>query len=806
MKRVISLKRKKKYLKKIKYLLVIIGFIGGILGIKMVNAGINDSKMEKNRMEGIYAVTKINGVDRIFYLNMYTLSGRIAYCIEIGVDMDTDIYNSTYDFSISNLSSSQINYIKNISYFGYGYAGHSDYRYYMAAQELIWEYLSGVSIEWTNELSVDGTRIDIETYKNSILRYINAYNKGVNLRGYTKDRKINIGSDLVLTDFNNNLKYYEIVSSEHIDSKIVGNLIDFSFDDDYVGMDSVFLRRKRIYNYDSLLYYQGVSQKLISNGNIDDKIELSFNIIGMNISFLIVDNSGIKNNNQYNFEGIEYEFVNENGEVLEVLKVDEFGKILVSNLPYSKKYCIRQTKTNEAYRLNDDNYCFEFNENTGVIYLEVEPILSDLELLKLYGDNDDLKEEEGALFDIYNLDGSLYDSVKTDEKGIAKLKLPYGEYIIKQISGKDGYYMSSDFEVDAKGEKELKYTLVNEFVKTNLVINSKNSDEDIIVSDSDIYYKIKDKNSGNYLVVDGVSEFQNIDGKVLIPEKLGYGKYVIEVINKSMDYKEVVKVLEIVIDDTNSFNLIGGELYLEVDFLYELTLGNVKIITSKEKFISKDSSYYYEYVRDGEVKLKLLADEDIIVNNKVVYKNGSEVIGIKTDAKGEYIIDKIYMGSYCIVDEFDNKECFVVDTEDVIEVELKKNLKKGSVNIHNVSNKLDDIEDSVIELYDKDNNLIFIGITNEEGLIRVNDLIYGDYCLSQKSINNKYIINDDKVCFSINNSELLDVEIVNESLSKKLIEIPNTFSSKQNINRLVVVILVIIGGILYKVKGSNSCK
>lgn len=791
---------KKNLFRKLIYLLIILGCFFGIVGITMVNAGSNDSKLEKNRKEGIYAVTKINGVDRIFYLNMYTLNDRISYCIEIGVDMDTDIYNSTYDFSISNLTDSQVSYIKNISYFGYGYTGHSDYRYYMAAQELIWEYLSGVSVEWTNELSVDGERINIDTYKNSILRNINVYNKGLDLRGYVKDKKVTIGSEFILTDFNGNLKYYEVDSSKHIKVRLAGNILDFDFSSDYVGKESIYLKRKRIYNYDSLLYYHGVSQKLISSGNVMDSIELSFNIIGMNISMSVVDNSGIKSNNQYNFEGIEYEFVDDKGNVLEVLKVDDFGKLMVSNLPYGNNYCVRQIKTNKAYKLNEKDYCFNFNENTEVIYLEVEPVLSEIEFLKLYGDDGELSVEEGALFNIYNLDGSLYESLKTDSNGVIKFKLPYGEYRVKQISGIKGYKMVDEFFIDVRDEKNSKYTLINDFVKANLVINSKSINDEVI-NDSNIYYRIKNSVTGKYLVIDEINEFQNLNGKVLFLDKLGYGTYIIEVVNKSDDFVEVISKKEIIINRDSQFNLIDGELVFEVDFLYELIFGKIKIITSKEKFISNDGSFYYEVDRAFNVELKLVANEDIVVNNEIIYKKGDIVSNIVTDSNGEVVVDKVYMGNYCVVDNFDNKECFNINEQDMVEVELIERLKKGMINIHNISNKLDNVSGSVMEVFDEEGDKIFTGITNEDGVIKIDNLKYGDYCLVQKKVDNKYIINDDKICFSINDNKGSKVEIVNIEGSNKMIRIPNTFSNKKIRKKLLVVILFILGGILYKNSG-----
>ena len=54
----------------------------------------------------------------------------------------------------------------------------------MASQELIWEYLSNAEVEWTNEMKVDGDRINIDEYKSDILelksKYDNILNPGRN--------------------------------------------------------------------------------------------------------------------------------------------------------------------------------------------------------------------------------------------------------------------------------------------------------------------------------------------------------------------------------------------------------------------------------------------------------------------------------------------------------------------------------------------------------------------------------------------------------------------------------------------------
>ena len=130
-----------------------------------VNSEMNDSLLERNRIDDIYARVIIDGKARIFYLNMYEMNGRIAYCIDLGVDITTSIYHSTNDFSSSHLTSEQIDYIKKVSYFGYGYEGHNDYRYYMASQEIIWEYLNNNEVEWISDLTNDGEKINTIKYE-----------------------------------------------------------------------------------------------------------------------------------------------------------------------------------------------------------------------------------------------------------------------------------------------------------------------------------------------------------------------------------------------------------------------------------------------------------------------------------------------------------------------------------------------------------------------------------------------------------------------------------------------------------------
>lgn len=784
--------KKKKLGKNLKRLIILFFVFGmGVIGINLVKAGGNDSSMLKNRVEGVYAVTKLNGTDRIFHLNMYTMNGRVAYCIEIGVDIDTAIYNSTYDFSISNLSEQQIKYIRNLSYFGYGYEGHKDYRYYMATQELIWEYLNDIDVSWTNELNVDGEKININNYKQEITSLVNGYNQQLKFAGYNRGGNVIIGERRSFMVSGGSLAYYEILPGEHYTASIDGRTLTIDFGTDYLGYEFVYLIKKKFYGYDSLLYYKGESQKLISNGDIDERVGLLFNIIGRNITFLIVDNSGIKSNNQNDFKGISYELSLGDDKVYELNENDN-GKISFEDGVFGN-YCVKQISTNDAYELNDEEICFEFNENfDDVVYLEVNPVLYDLQILKLYGKSNDLQVEEGVIFDIYNYDGSLYERVITDDSGMINMKIPYGKYFVKQISGKSGYEMVEDFEVLAIGDnKELKYTLVDKSVLVDLIINSRDVENNLI-RDNDIIYKIVNVETNEYVKIDGKSEFRNNDGKVLV-EDIEYGNYVVEIIDNSLDYERIIDKIEVYINDDSDFKFHNGKLEMEVDANYSLVKGGVKIRAYEEIFVSNEGSFYYKYVNDGGSKFDLVSDENIMVNGEIIYKKGDKILDIVTNDNGEYVIGDLYRGKYVLISEYGVKKEFYINNKVIVDVEFKKKAKKGEGIIYNIADDGDGIENSVIDIYDENNEVIFVGITNDRGMIDIKDLVVGDYCFRQKKVDNKYIFNDNKYCFSISDDKIVELEIVNKLKKEQEIEVPNTFNEGKKVFKLIITILV--GGI-----------
>ena len=146
-----------------------------ILGIGSISAYENDSYVTYEFIDNIYSNRKIGeelytGKQGIVYVN-----GEIAYCLDPTIVLTNDIYTSSSDFQTLNIDDDKLHYIELVSYFGYGYDNRIDSKYYLAVQEIIWEYLTGGEIYWTD--GKEGEIINIDSYKDEILNSIYKYNK-----------------------------------------------------------------------------------------------------------------------------------------------------------------------------------------------------------------------------------------------------------------------------------------------------------------------------------------------------------------------------------------------------------------------------------------------------------------------------------------------------------------------------------------------------------------------------------------------------------------------------------------------------
>ena len=61
-----------------------------------------------------------------------------------------------------------------------------------------------------------------------------------------------------------------------------------------------------------------------------------------------------KDDNSIKIEGVEFELLNDKGEIVEKVVTDEEGKAIINNIDIGE-YILKETKTNEEYKLGEEH-------------------------------------------------------------------------------------------------------------------------------------------------------------------------------------------------------------------------------------------------------------------------------------------------------------------------------------------------------------------------------------------------------------------------------------------------------------------
>ena len=326
-------------MKNFKKIIITLGILLGItilslIGIKIVNAGVNDNTIVKNRYDGIYAVYDLDDGTHLAYAQRYTLNGVTAYCIEMGVDINTDTYSSTTDLSVTGLSNELIRYLRLVAYYGYDYDGHNTMNYYLAGQEMMWEKITGKEVYWVTSLNVYGDKLNVDSEKNEIARLIENHTK---LPSFDENVvELNVGENVTLTDNNGVLSQYELYNTDLENVTINGNTITITADNT-TSEKEIQLIKKNYLTKATLIYYSGSNQKLINAGALDPVIStITVVSTGGDVTINKLDKDTQKNEPQgveATLEGAVYGVYNTSDTLITTITTDENGYVKSDTLP-----------------------------------------------------------------------------------------------------------------------------------------------------------------------------------------------------------------------------------------------------------------------------------------------------------------------------------------------------------------------------------------------------------------------------------------------------------------------------------------
>ena len=112
------------------------------------------------------------------------------------------------------------------------------------------------------------------------------------------------------------------------------------------------------------------------------------------------------------------------------------------------------------------------------------------------------------------------------------------------------------------------------------------------------------------------------------------------------------------------------------------------------------------------------------------------------------------------------------------------------------------LPNTLIEVYNDKDELVYSGRTNEEGKIIIEKLKYGKYYFIEKEAPEGYTLNSEKMYFEV----LEDGEIIKCTLTdeKIIVEVPNTFKSDYLPIIMFGISVVGLGVVAYGIKKSKK--
>ena len=441
-----------------KILLFLITFLGiNIFSLVNVNAS-NFSFYEGNYIDGIYVTKEKGGIKyyqkaRFFMLNNYN---KEAYCIEpFAMFNENGLYQGS--LTADNLNNEQMKQIKNIINFGYKYGNHYDEKWYAITQFMVWQVADPTGEYYFTD-GLNGNKIiRFQDEINEINSLIEEYNRLPSIANANIDIVEN--QKITLVDQNYVLSKY-IVESDNAtieNNKLIINELK-------EGNHKIHLYRKEFNSIGLPVFYNSTtSQNMAINGDLEQiDIYIHINVSKTSIEITKIDShtkTTIPSGDAI-LKGAKYQLLDSNKNEIAQLVINEEMKTKIENLEYGTYY-IKEIEAGIGYQLDSNIYEINITKDTPTIELSLENkvIEKEVEIHKSYGEDNVFKNEEGISFDIIDSKDNLFETITTDNNGIATTILPYGKYIFRQRNSTYGYETVEDFQMDItdniKERKEL---------------------------------------------------------------------------------------------------------------------------------------------------------------------------------------------------------------------------------------------------------------------------------------------------------------------------------------------------------------
>ena len=446
-------------------------------------------------------------------------------------------------------------------------------------------------------------------------------------------------------------------------------------------------------------------------------------------------------NSSIKLSGAVFEVYDSEEKLKGTITTDSQGKGSLGNLEYGEYTLVEKTAP-VGYVLSSDRITVNVNSE-GITYKTITntKILGKINILKVDSADENIKLP-GAVFEVKDSEGTVVDTITTDENGVGTSKeLPYGSYTVAEVSAPSGYELSGESKnvtIDSNGETiELTFENTKILGKIN-ILKVDGADEGVKLSGA--VFEVKDSEG---TVVDTITTDENGVGT---SKELPYGSYTVAEVSAPSGYELSGEAKNVTIDS-------NGEI-IELTFKNSKLLGSIAI----EKVDSEDS----------EIKLKG-------AEFKVLNSDGEEVGNIVTGEDGKGSLGSLPYGEYTVIETKapDGYELSLdlvvveVNSKAVVYKTITNTKILGKINILKVDSADENIKlpGAVFEVKDSEGTVVDTITTDENGVGTSKELPYGSYTVAEVSAPSGYELSEESKNVTIDsNGQIIELTFKNSKL------------------------------------------